>query len=174
MFKKLGKNLRGRIDPKNIVMIVIAFFVFAVTFQIAMTAIDASTHTKWNPAVWTMYDTVMPILGVVGAIVGFLAYIRSGKGSAHTPLLILAKWYEKLKNNHKAGISVTDVVYLSMGLLISAYIFPTSMNSGVFGNTAVLTWATSPVYTLFTLVVPIIVIISLAMMYISGVGGKKK
>lgn len=171
MFQKLRKNIKGKINPQSIVMIIVAFFIFAVTFMIAMTQLDAATHTKWNAAVWTMFDTVLPVLAVVGVILGFLS-TRGKKGTMRNPIQILANWIEKLKSNHKGEMTVSDVVYIAIGILCVALIFPIAMNNGIFGNTAVLTWAASPVYTLFVIVVPIIVVIAIALQFIPH-GGKK-
>ena len=63
----------------SVVGLVVAFFLMAILFPIAMDQVVAANTTSWNSAVTTIFTVVLPILVVISAAIGFIKS-ESGRG----------------------------------------------------------------------------------------------
>ena len=59
----------------------IGFFLVAILFPIALLAVADANTTGWNASTITIFQTVLPIIAVIGVAVSFLPEIKQGLSS---------------------------------------------------------------------------------------------
>jgi len=66
----------------------IAFFLIAILFPIAISEVANATTTNWNASVITIFQTVLPIIAVIGVAVSFLPEIKGALGKWFKPTIM--------------------------------------------------------------------------------------
>lgn len=74
--KRFIHDTRGVIGTSAIVGIGIGLFLFGIFFPLAMIEIMGANTTSWPTGVTTIFQTALPILGIIAVAVG---YIRKEK-----------------------------------------------------------------------------------------------
>lgn len=59
-------------NPKQVVMLAVALLLIGILGPIGISEIANATTTNWNASVVTIFQTVLPILAVIGMALGFL------------------------------------------------------------------------------------------------------
>lgn len=153
-------NIKAGVSPAQIIMLAISFLLVAILVPIAMTTSGyLSTTTNWNAAVVTIFVTVVPILFIIGVAVRF---IPMGKGGEY----IQAP--KRLLNNIKAGVSPAAIIIMAVGFLLLGILTPIAMTQIITACST--TWGTAT-FTIFTVLLPILFLIGVAIRFIPK-GGK--
>ena len=61
-------------SAQAIVGLIVGVFMFAIMFPIAMDEITGANTTAWETPVTTIFQTVLPIIVVIGVAIAYLAY----------------------------------------------------------------------------------------------------
>lgn len=69
MVKKKGS---GDVTMNRVVTYAVAFFLVGILFPIGLGEVYGANTTSWNTAVITVFQTVMPILAIVGIAIDFI------------------------------------------------------------------------------------------------------
>lgn len=156
--KDFLKNVRAGMSPAQVVMLAVGFLLLAIIIPIAMTTSGyLSTTTGWNAAVVTVFATLVPVLFIIGAAIHFIPH---GKG----------EWIENAKRfgNMKGAITPAAIVMLAVGFLLVGILTPIAMTQIITACST--TWGTA-VFTIFTVLLPILFLIGVAIRFIPH-GGK--
>jgi len=148
-------------NPRTVVILVLSFIIAAVLLPIALNQIGTTSHTLWNAAVWTIFSVVFPILVVIALAI---KYIPSGKGGQ------AVKHFLKDFKNDTRAVGAMDIVTIVIGVFLLAILFPIGMSQLAVASVNATTLGT-PVFTILTIVLPILFLIGAAIRYIPS--GKK-
>jgi len=124
-------------SAKSIAGLAVTVILIGVLLPIAMTEIIGANTTGWSTAQTTIFQTVIPILCIIGLALAFLP--RGKKGSSRS------------------------VVNMAVGLLLIAILVPIGILVLVNENTT--TWPTAT-GTVFGTVLPILILIGLALKFL--------
>jgi len=58
----------------DVVRTIVGFLLVAILFPIAMQQVVGATTTAWNTAVQTTFNTLLPVLVIIGIAYGFLKF----------------------------------------------------------------------------------------------------
>ena len=58
----------------DVIKVIIGFLLIAILFPIAMTQVVGATTGAWNSAVSTTWNTLLPVLVIIGLAYGFLKF----------------------------------------------------------------------------------------------------
>jgi hypothetical protein len=151
-------------NARNAVVLLAGFIVAAVLLPISLNQIALATHTNWNAGLWTIFSVVVPILAVVAIALSYIGGVGGGGGGKK------GAWTKlKLFVNDK-NAKMANTVAIVITLILMAVMFPigmTSLTVATFNSTTV----GAAVYTISTVVLPILVAIGIALKFITG--GKK-
>jgi len=153
-------------NVRFLVLMGLAFIVSAVLIPYVFNTIAGTTHSGWNAAVWTIFSIVLPIVGAIALAIKFIP--GAGGKSAQTRLKDYAGRFFR---NQAAAASIKDAIFIAIGLFFTAYLFPIGMSelsAASFNSTTV----GSAVYTISTIVFPILFLAGVIIHFLSG-GGKK-
>jgi len=153
MLKKLWKNKKGAISAQAIILLAVAALMVAVMFPMGMTEIikyNATTKPLWNAAVLTIFTLLTPILFIVGIAIKF---IPRAKGA----------FLEKFKRDTKGAVTPVTIILLAIGFILTCIITPIILDQ-IAGTTTTL-W-NAAIKTLFTILIPILYIIGIAVRFI--------
>ena len=78
------------------------------------------------------------------------------------------KFLDKLRKNHEGKVTISSIVLLAVGFVLMAYLLPVGLDGIYAANTTL--WETA-VTTIFTVVLPLIVVIAGALMFIADMRG---
>ena len=62
----------------DVVMMAVSFLLVAILGPIAIGTIANTTTTSWNASVVTMFQTLLPILWVIGVAIAYVPKYRKG------------------------------------------------------------------------------------------------
>lgn len=65
----------------KVISAAVGFFLIAILFPIALSEVANATTTNWEASVITIFQTVLPIIAVIGVAIAFLPEIKSSLGS---------------------------------------------------------------------------------------------
>jgi len=137
--RKFLKNVKGAVGAKTIATIAISVILIGILVPIAMDELIASNTTGWSTAQKTLFQTVIPVLAIIGLALYYLPSSRKG--------------------------SSRNVVNVAVGLLLVAILVPIGILVLVNKNTS--TWPTAT-GTVFGTVLPILILIGLAIKFLPG------
>jgi hypothetical protein len=147
-------------NARSGVMLLAGFIVAAVLLPIALNAMALATHTNWNAGLWTIFSVVIPILGVVAIALSYMGGLGGEKkGGA---------FLKQFLHNRNAKMAQTVAIVIT--LILMAVMFPigmTALTAATFNSTTV----GSAVYTITTVVLPILVAVAIGLKFLSS--GKK-
>jgi len=72
------RDRRGAVTAQRVMGYGIAFFLIGILFPIGMNSIMNATVTGWDSAVQTVFQTLLPILCVIGIAIDFLPRRKKG------------------------------------------------------------------------------------------------
>lgn len=153
-------NVKAGVSPAQVILLAVSFLLIAILVPIAMTTSGyLSTTTGWNAAVVTIFVTVVPILFIIGVAIKF---IPSGKGGEY----IQAP--KRLLNSIKAEVSPAAIIIMAIGFLLLGILTPIAMTQIITACST--TWGTAT-FTIFTVLLPILFLVGVAIRFIPR-GGK--
>jgi small-conductance mechanosensitive channel len=148
-------NIKAGVSPAQVILLAVSFLLVAILVPIAMTTTGyLSTTTNWNAAVVTIFVTVVPILFIIGVSIKF---IPSGKGGEYiqTP--------KRLLNSIKADVSPAAIIIMAIGFLLLGILTPIAMTQIITACST--TWGTAT-FTIFTVLLPILFLVGVAIRFI--------
>lgn len=151
--KRFLNNVKGEIGINEVVMLIIGFVVVAVIAPIALDQIAKTTTTNWETAVITIFQVLLPILFVIGVAI---KYVPRGKG-AWTEMP-----YTRLLRDRRGALTISAIVMMVIALLLVAILFPVAM---AYIKTNTTAWG-SALWVIWTVLLPILVIIGIAVRYV--------
>lgn len=159
--KELLHNIKAEISPVTIIMLSVAFLLLGILVPLAMTTTGyLSSTTNWNTAVVTIFVTLVPILFIIGAAIRF---IPSGKGG---------EWVQNVKRfavSLKGEVSPAAIIIMAVGFLLLGILTPIAMTQIITACST--TWGTAT-FTIFTVLLPILFLIGVAIRFIPHGGGE--
>lgn len=152
---KLLRNKKAAISASVVIGLTVAFLLVAILFPIAMTEIakyNSTTATNWQGAVLTIFTILLPIIFIIGVAIKFMP--RTGASQVVK---------RDFKRNIKGAISAQVIIMMAVGFLLVAIMAPIAINE--IANATTTGWG-SAVVTIFTILLPIIFIIGIAVRYV--------
>jgi len=160
-------------DAKTFAMLAVALLATAIMIPIGMQIVVGTATTGWNSAVITLWQVLIPVLMIIGIAILFIP--RGKKGSMKHPLLGLYALFKKmLRNKHAVGMN--QIIMVVIGFVIAAIATPVAMNYLVSINSTFNVTGTaatySAVYTIFSVLLPVLYMIGVALYFVPR--GKSK
>jgi len=160
-FKDWLHNIKAAVTPAQIIMLAVAFLLVGILVPLAMTTTGyLSSTTNWNTAVVTIFVTLVPILFIIGVAVRFIPH----GGGAYEWVKSPVRWAKSVK----AAVTPAQIIILAVGFLLLGILTPIAMTQIITACST--TWGTAT-FTIFTVLLPILFLIGVAIRFIPS-GGK--
>jgi len=73
-FTKIFKDRKAKIVLSDIVIMAVGFLLVAILTPIGMTELVGANTTLWNTSVATIFQTLLPILYIIGIAIAYVKY----------------------------------------------------------------------------------------------------
>ncbi len=166
------KRKKKMANSKTFALLAVCLLAAAIMIPIGMQQIVGTSTTGWNSAVVTLWQVLLPVLMIIGIAILFIP--RGNKGMAKHPLLEAYALMKKMfKDKHAVGLS--QIIMIVVGFVLAAIATPVAMNYLVSINSTFNVTGTaatySAVYTIFSVLLPVLYMIGVAIHFIPR-GGK--
>jgi len=145
------KNRKAQMSAGAVVTLCVAFLLIAILTPIAMNEIakyNSTTASNWQGSVLTIFTILLPIIFIIGVAIKFIPSTGATK---------------MFKRNIKGAVNASLIIAMAVGFLLVAIMAPIALNE--IANATTTGWNAS-VVTIFTILLPIIFIIGIAIRYV--------
>jgi len=149
--REMFRNRKAQMSASTVVTLTVAFLLVAILTPIAMNEIakyNSTSAANWQGSVLTIFTILLPIIFIIGVAIKFIPSTGATK---------------MFKRNIKGGVNANLIIMMAVGFLLVAIMAPIALNE--IANTTTTDWNAS-VVTIFTILLPIIFIIGIAIRYV--------